>query len=292
MTRKRPVLSIEPIHLIVWPLLSLSVMLTLLPFLYVITTSLVSAGESAAAGIVWFPREPSLEAYRYILSSPTMVRSMLNTIAITLGGTAVNLFFTLTMAYPLAIRSLKGQRFILFLVLFTMLFSGGLIPLFLVVRDLALLDSLWSVILPAAIAPMYVLILRNFYRQLPDGLIEAASMDGANELQTFTRIVLPLSVPAIATFALLYGVNHWNSFFHAAIFINDSNKWPIQIILRQIVLLSSGGLDGTIDSGDALPPAQSIKMAIIVASALPIMLVYPLIQKYFDKGILLGSVKG
>ncbi|TBL71622.1 carbohydrate ABC transporter permease [Paenibacillus thalictri] len=262
-----------------------------IPFLYIIAGSFAAPDEYLNKTFLLFPTQFSWEAYTFIFSSGTFVSSLLISIYITVVGTAVNLFFTVTMAYPLARRDLRHRRAILLGVLFTMLFSGGIIPLFLVIKGVGLLDSLWSLMLPVAISPFYLIILKNFFQQLPDGIEESAKIDGCNELQTLFRIVLPLSLPAIATFSLFYAVMHWNTFFHAIMFINDSTKWPIQVLLRQVVIISSGVFEST-GGNDVVPPGQTIKMAVIVVSTIPIMLVYPFLQKHFAQGVLLGSVKG
>jgi putative aldouronate transport system permease protein len=277
---------------VIYLVLGLLSLATLLPFLYILLSSFESTHEAMSREFILIPREYSLEAYRFIFSSDTAIRSLGVSFYVTIAGTIVNLVITSLMAYPLAKKDLKGRRLIMLLVLFTMLFNGGLIPLYLVVKGVGLLDSFWSLILPVAVSPFNLIILKSFFQQLPDGIEESARIDGCNELQTFIRIVLPLSMPAMATFALFYAVYHWNSFFHAIMFINDASKWPIQVLLRQIVILSSGGLQDGLDSGEVAPPSDTIKMAIIIVSTIPILLVYPFLQKHFAKGVLLGSVKG
>jgi putative aldouronate transport system permease protein len=179
------------------------------------------------------------------------------------------------------------------MVLFTMLFSGGMIPTFLVVKTLGLLNSYWALILPGAISAFNLIILKNFFQQLPEGLEESAKIDGCGDLGLLFRIVLPLSLPALATFAMFYSVGHWNTFFSAILYINDSTKWPIQVLLRQIVILSQGGIgDSAQFESNFVPPSETIKMATIVVSTVPILLVYPFLQKHFAKGVLLGSIKG
>ncbi|TLS53861.1 carbohydrate ABC transporter permease [Paenibacillus antri] len=267
---------------------------TLLPFVYVVAGSFTSPQEFITKKIVLFPTQFSLEGYRYIFSTEVLLGSLGVTIFITIAGTAINLLFTCLMAYPLARKDLDGRRIILLGVVFSMLFSGGMIPTFLVVKSLGLINSYWSLLLPGAISAFNLIVLKNFFQQLPEGLEEAAKIDGCNDLRILWQIVLPLSLPAIATFALFYAVNHWNSFFQAILYINDNYKWPIQVWLRQIVILSSGGLgdSAVFDSNYIVPPGQIIKMAVIVISTLPILLVYPFLQKHFAKGALIGSVKG
>jgi putative aldouronate transport system permease protein len=198
------------------------------------------------------------------------------------------------MAYPLSRVDLGGRRVIMLLVVFTILFSGGMIPTFLIVKSLGLLNNIWSLIIPGAISAFNLIILKNFFQQLPESLEESAKIDGCSDYGILFRIALPLSTAALATFALFYAVGHWNSFFNAILYINDYDKWPIQVWLRQIVIMSQGGIgDSTQFSDDFVaPPGEIVKMAVIVISTVPILLVYPFLQKHFAKGVLLGSVKG
>ncbi|MEC1753333.1 carbohydrate ABC transporter permease [Bacillus mojavensis] len=266
--------------------------ITILPFLYIIAGSFATEAELAQRSFFIFPETFTLDAYRYVFSTPTFIRSMGVSIFITVVGTAVQLFFTFTMAYPLAKRHVKGRNLLLNLVIFSMLFSGGMIPTYLVVKSLGLLDSYWALILPMAINPFNLIIIKNFFQQLPRELEESAKIDGCSEIGVFWRIALPLSKPVIATFALFYAVGIWNDFFHALLYINDSAKWLLQMVLRQVTILS----DLTATNGDTMqntiPPEQGIKLAVIVIATIPILAVYPFLQKHFAKGMLIGSVKG
>ncbi|PRS04942.1 ABC transporter permease [Bacillus atrophaeus] len=266
--------------------------ITILPFLYIIAGSFATEVELAQRSFFIFPKTFTLDAYRYVFSTPTFIRSMGVSIFITVVGTAVQLFFTFTMAYPLAKRHVKGRNLLLNFVIFSMLFSGGMIPTYIVVKSLGLLDSYWALILPMAINPFNLIIIKNFFQQLPRELEESAKIDGCSEIGVFWRIALPLSKPVIATFALFYAVGIWNDFFHALLYINDSAKWPLQMVLRQVTILS----DLTAANGDmvqnTVPPEQGIKLAVIVIATIPILAVYPFLQKHFAKGILIGSVKG
>ncbi|WP_339296960.1 carbohydrate ABC transporter permease [Paenibacillus sp. FSL R5-0623] len=275
-------------------LLSIFALLTVLPFVYVIAGSFATQKELLLRGFIVFPTEFSLDAYKYIFSTPALIKSLLVTIFITVFGTLINIFLTCLMAYPLARKDMDFRKPILMLIVFTMLFSGGMIPTFLVVKQLGMINTYWSLLIPGAISAFNLIIIRNFFQQLPESLEESAKIDGCNDLSVFFRIVLPLSMPAIATFSLFYAVGHWNTYFSAVLYINDNTKWPIQVLLRQFVILASGGIgDSTaMDADYVSPPEQSIKMAVIVVSTLPILLVYPFLQKHFAKGVLLGSVKG
>lgn len=274
--------------------LGLLALVTVVPFIYVIAGSFATQAELLERGFLLFPTKFSLSAYDFIFSTSTLVRSLFVTIFITVVGTLINLVFTCLMAYPMARKDLDFRKPIQFMVIFTMLFSGGMIPTFLVVKHLHLIDTYWSLLLPGAISAFNLIIIRSFFQQLPEGLEESAKIDGASDPGILFRIVLPLSMPVLATFSLFYAVGHWNTFFNAVLYINDSTKWPIQVLLRQIVILSQGGSlgDTTAFEQDFVPPEQAVKMAVIVVSTIPILTVYPFLQKHFAKGVLLGSVKG
>jgi putative aldouronate transport system permease protein len=274
--------------------LALFAILTIVPFLYVLAGSFATDTELTQRAFFLFPKKVSFGAYSFIFSTDTIIRSIGVSVYITVVGTLTNLLFTVTMAYPLARRGLMGRNTVLNLVIFSMLFGGGMIPTYLVVKGLGLLDTYWALILPGAISAFNLIIVKNFFQELPPELEEAARIDGCSEPGLLWRIVLPLSKPVLATFALFYAVGHWNNFFSALLYINDPSKWPLQVMLRQIVLLSqtAAGNASEMDPNFVPPPEQSIKMAVIVVGTLPILMVYPFLQKHFAKGVLIGSVKG
>jgi putative aldouronate transport system permease protein len=255
----------------------------------VIASSFASTQEVVARKFILFPRTFSLDAYRYILSTPTLFKSLAVSIGVTGIGTLVSMVLTALMAYGLSRKYLVGRNTINFIVVFSMLFSGGMIPTFLVVKSVGLIDSYWS--LPVAINAFNLIIMRNFFQALPDSLEESAKMDGCTDLGVFVKIMLPLALPSIATISLFYAVTYWNTYMTAILYINDSIKWPIQVLLRQIVIVSSG-MQAEGSSVDVVPPAQTIKMAVIVIATVPMLIAYPFVQKYFVKGALVGSVKG
>lgn len=212
---------------------------------------------------------------------------------VTFFGTLFSMLLTCLMAYGLSRKDLDGRNFIMFMVLFTMLFSGGMIPTFLVVKEMGLIDSYAALIVPSAINAFNLIIMRNFFQNLPEGLEESAKIDGAGDWGILFRIVIPLSMPAIATISLFYAVTYWNTYMQAILYLNDAAKWPVQVILRQIVILASGLAADTSGMEDIVrPPEQTVKMAVIVVATLPILCVYPFLQKHFAKGALLGSIKG
>lgn len=274
-----------------YTLLLIIALVCVMPFVYVLAVSFTSPAEVAKGGLILWPKEWSLASYRYIFSTNTLVRSMMVSIYITVLGTIINLIFTSLMAYPLAKTRLRGRQTILLAVLFTMLFSGGLIPTYFVVKAMHLTNTLWSLTIPGAISAFNLIVLKNFFQQIPEGLEDSARIDGCNDVGVLFRIVLPLSLPAMATFGLFYAVGHWNQFFNAILYINDNTKWPIQVLLREVVILASSSIgDASIDSSEIQP--LTIRMAVIVFATIPILLVYPFLQKHFAKGVMLGSVKG
>jgi putative aldouronate transport system permease protein len=273
-------------------LLSLFALTTTVPFIHIVATSFASEHDVLSKDFVLFPTEFSLSAYRIIFGNDRIVQSLLVTVFITVVGTLINIIFTSIMAYPLSRRDLIGRKALMIMILFTLLFGGGMIPAFLLIKALGLLNSFWALLLPGAISVFNLIILKNFFQQLPDGLEESAKIDGANDLVILFRLVLPLSLPAIATFSLFYAVGHWNTFMAAVLYINDSEKWPIQVLLRSIVMLSQGWLENPEAAADQAVPPETVKMAVITVATLPILCVYPFLQKHFAKGVMLGSVKG
>ncbi|ACM61169.1 putative aldouronate transport system permease protein [Caldicellulosiruptor bescii] len=266
--------------------------ITVLPFLYVLAASFAPDSEIKTRTFFIIPHNPTLLTYKFIFASNYFLRSMLNSVIITVGGTLVNLFFTFTMAYALSKKHFIGRSIVLNGIIFTMLFGGGMIPTYLLVKSLGLLNSYWALWLPGAISPFNFFVVKNFFQEMPQDLEDAARIDGCTEAQVLWKIILPLSKPIIATFALFYGVGHWNSWFGALLYINDAEKWPVQLILRQIVMLSTTlASDLTQFDPNFQPPQESLKMAIIVVATLPIMLLYPWLQKYFIKGMFIGSLK-
>ncbi|NBD27235.1 carbohydrate ABC transporter permease [Paenibacillus glycinis] len=270
-------------------MLLVSMLIVLFPFLYVVTTSFAPREEIVSRGFFVFPHRWTINAYGYLMSNRQFMTSFLNAVHITVLGTIVNMSFTSLMAYGLSKRWLKGRKALNLMVLFTMLFGGGIIPTYLVVKSLHLIDSYWSLYLTGAIAPFHLIVMRSFFQNIPLELEEAARMDGCGEWRLFGRIVLPLSLPAVATFTLFYAVQNWNAYFNAVLYLNDSDKWPLQVFLRQMMNEANDSMENV--SG-AFEYSPSVKMAAIVIAAVPLIAVYPFLQKYFNKGMLMGSVKG
>ncbi|TDD53303.1 carbohydrate ABC transporter permease [Kribbella antibiotica] len=266
-------------------------LVTVLPLVYVLAGSFATESEISSRPFFLWPEKFVTDTYQYIFSTDTFVRALLTTIGVTAVGTVVQLVLTLTMAYPLAKKFLPGRTLVLNLVIFTLVFSGGMIPTYLVVRDLGLLDSYWALILPLAINPFYLIVVKSFFQELPEALEEAARIDGCNELNVFLRIVLPLSKPIIATFSLFYAVGIWNDYMSTLLYIDDSKKWTLQMIVRQLTATNADSANVLQQLETVTFPEQGLKFAVVVVATLPILLFYPFLQKHFAKGVLIGSVK-
>ncbi|QHW31450.1 carbohydrate ABC transporter permease [Paenibacillus rhizovicinus] len=271
--------------------------LMIFPFFYMLVVSFTSYREYMNTDLLLWPKTWVLDSYRYIFSSKQFMQSIGNTVWITVIGTVIDLAMTSTMAYGLS-RQVPGRKYINFMVLLTFLFSGGMIPTYLVVKATGLIDTSWALILPGAISAFNLLIMRQFFMGIPNELTEAAIIDGASEMKVYTHIILPLSKPVLAAFGLFCAVGHWNTFFDAILYLNNPDKWTIQVILRQIVVLSdtASSLKPTLMAQQVrdqhLPPPETIGMAAILVATVPILFVYPFLQKHFAKGVMLGAVKG
>lgn len=269
-------------------LMVLICVVTLYPFLYLLSVSFSPIEEVIQSKLMLLPRKPTIEAYRYVLSNMSMGSAYRVTITITLLGTVINLALSALGAYTLAQRDLPGRNLLTGFIVLTMIFNAGLIPTFLVVKNLGLIDTIWALILPGAINSFYMLIMRNFYLSIPASLPESARIDGASELRILATIFLPLSTSILATLALFYGVGHWNQYFAALIYINKQELKTLQVIIRSMY---QSGTSVIFD--DALPPpVETLRAATIMVATVPILCVYPFLQKYFVKGIMVGAVKG
>ncbi|WP_049556318.1 carbohydrate ABC transporter permease [Nonomuraea sp. SBT364] len=272
-------------------LIGLILLVMIYPLAYVILNSFAGPDATTTAGLI--PSEWSFSSYSTIFEGGIVLRSLIVSTLITLVGTALSLAVTATLAYGLTkTRQVPGVRAALYLVLLTMIFSAGIIPNYLVVKAFGLLDSYWALIIPVLASAFNVVVMRNFFMQLPRELFEAARMDGAGELSIFIKIVLPLSKAVLAVIGLFYAVSYWNSFFNAMLYLNDSSKWPIQLVLNSYVLQGASMSSMNNTEMYNLPSSQSVQMAVVVMATVPILIVYPFLQKYFTKGVLTGAVKG
>lgn len=263
---------------------------TLYPFWDTLVVSVSSLRSYLSTNIHLWPSEWSFEGYAYMLSNAELWSSYANTIFITVVGTLLNMVITIMTAYVLSKKELKGHRVLTFLAVFTMMFSGGIIPTYMIVKDVGLMNSLWSMILPTAINTSSMIILRNFFMDMPKALEEAAMLDGCTEVGVLFRVVIPNSKASIMTVALLYAVDHWNDFFNAILYITDRPKWPLQLFLRSMLFETEAAYSSGGQSLFLL--GQPMKMAAVMMSIIPIMCMYPFFQKYFSKGVMVGAVKG
>lgn len=266
----------------------------LYPVMMVVGRSLMGDIERATHPLRLFPTQIDLSGYRFILSPNSNVgQGYLITIARTGIGTLLSLLVTSLMAYPLSKKDYPGRRALTALIVFTMWFSGGMIPTFILIKALGLMNNFWVMVLPMTVSAYNLIILRNFFMQVPESLEESAKLDGANDLVIYCRIYIPLSTASLATIALFYAIAHWNSWFDALLYLNNQKLWPMQYILRQLISsLSVSDITSAAAIADKTPAAETVKMATIVVSTVPILCIYPFLQRYFVKGVLVGSVKG
>ena len=272
--------------------------ITLYPLIYVCSAS-ISSPASVTSGRMWlWPTDITFEGYKRILKNSEIWMGYANTILYTAVNVAISLAVTLPAAYALTVKSLPGRKFIVFVFSVTMFFSGGMIPLYVVCRNLGLVNTLWAVILPSATSMWYIILTRTFFQStIPHELEEASEIDGCSVFATFLRIVLPLSAPIIAVMALYFGVGRWNSYFGEMIFLRDRSKFPLQLFLREILIVATFNQENA-SNADAITMAEQIRIASIIKYAtmivatLPVIAAYPFIQRYFVKGVMIGSIKG
>lgn len=288
MKRKK----LDAVDIISFVILTLLMLIIVLPFYSAFVTSLTTSASYARSPVQLFPHEFTLDSYRYVLENSSLIPAYGNTIFITAIGTALSMLVSVMMAYGLAYKNYPGKKMMFIIMLIPMYFSGGLLPAYLLMKDLNLINNPWGIILLCGATPFNIIIIKNSIDQLPDELSEAASIDGAGELYIFTRVILPLLAPVIATFSLFYAVDYWNEWFWSMLLLTKPDTKTLQIILRTIVASSQDAASGSAAAAyDNVAFSQGIKMAAVVVAMLPIMLVYPFLQKYFAKGMLVGAVK-
>jgi putative aldouronate transport system permease protein len=270
-------------------LLALCGAAALFPMLYVVSVSITPISEVLKnGGFLLIPKEITFTAYSKLIHESGMMDALGITILITVLGTALNMLFTVLMAYPLSRKRLPARSALLLMVVFTMLFGGGLIPTYLVVKSSGLLNSIWALMIPNLIWSFNILIVKSFLEQLPEELFESAKIDGASDFRILWQIVVPLSLPVMVTVGLFYGVGHWNEFFQAIMYVTNRKLFPLQVIVREILMQTQQPLE----NAENITPTETLQMAAVVMASLPIILVYPFLQKHFTRGMLLGSVKG
>ncbi|MET7311343.1 carbohydrate ABC transporter permease [Streptomyces sp. NPDC005571] len=261
------------------------------PLLGVIGTSFASQTDIIrSSGLVLWPDHPTIDAYRTIFTGGVVTRALVVSLGITVFGTLASLLVTVGMAYGLSRRDVTGSRFILMTALFTMLFNAGIIPNFLLVKGLGLYDTYAALVMPTLVSAFNLVVLRSFFMNLPEELYDAAKVDGAGDFRILVRIVLPLSKAVLAVISLFYAVTYWNAFFNSLLYLNDSDKWPLPMVLRTYVL--QGQSLSAASAGEVLAPQQAVQMAVLVIAVVPILCVYPFLQRYFTKGVLTGAIKG
>jgi len=271
-------------------------LIVLYPLVFVLSAS-ISNPEHVLRGEMWLiPKGFNLDAYTKIFQNKDILLGYSNTILYTVIGTALNVVMTICAAYPLSRRDLAGRGLVTGLIVFTMFFGGGLIPTYLLIKNLNMLDTLWVMIIPNAVSVWNIIIMRTFFQQsIPGELQESAMIDGCTHIQTLLRIVLPLSMPIIAVMVLFYAVGHWNSYFNALIYLTTKEKFPLQLILREILIQSDSGEFVKLTSESAVRMKMSVeglKYAVLVVANLPMLILYPFLQRYFVKGIMIGALKG
>ncbi len=265
------------------------------PLVYVLSASLSSSEATAAGRVFLLPVEPSIEGYKLVFESEDILIGFRNTIIYTLVGTTINLVMTVLLAFPLSRRELPGRNAITFFVAFTMFFSGGLIPTYLLVQKLGMVDKLWAMVIPNAISTFNMILMRTYLMaNVPDELLESAYLDGCGYTKFLVTIVLPLSTAIVAALVLYYAVGHWNAYFSALIYLRSTKRASLQLVLRNILLanqISTGGSDSA-GFGERAMIGVTVKYAVIIVSSVPVIILYPFIQRYFIKGIMVGAIKG
>ncbi len=270
------------------------VIVTLYPVIYILLASFSEPMRIITYnGILLKPLGFSLASYEKAFMHPLIFSSYLNTIIIVVVGVLVNIVLTAIGAYLISRKDLLFKRVISFAIIFTMYFSGGLIPMYFTVRDLGLYNTIWALILPVAINTFNLMIMRTGFEAIPESLEESAKLDGAGHFTVLFKIIIPLAMPTVAVMILYYGVSHWNSWFNASLYIKDPEKYPLQLVLRQILLANNTeSMTSGLDDGTGFAISETIKYSIIVIATAPILCIYPFLQKYFVKGIMIGAVKG
>lgn len=277
-------------------ILCLVVIIMLYPLIFVLSASISNPELLLRGEVRLFPKEITFDGYKRVFENRDVMRGYLNTFIYTTVGTSINLLLTTMGAYALSRKNLYGRNVITAILIFTMFFSGGMIPTYLVVKSLHMLNTIWAMVIPGAISVYNLIIMRTFFQtSIPDELEEAAHIDGCSNIQTLIRIVLPLSTPILAVMVLFYAVSHWNTFFDGLIYLTDRNKFPLQLILREILIQNRvADMDSTLEESliQQAIAVEGLKYALVVVANLPVLIMYPFVQKYFVKGVMIGSLKG
>ncbi|WP_141431008.1 carbohydrate ABC transporter permease [Bacillus sp. 03113] len=280
---------------IVYMSLIMVALIIVYPLIYVLSASL-SNPTLIARGEIWlFPKEFTFSSYAKVFQNHEMMIGYRNTVFYTVFGTAINIILTIMIAYPLSRKDFYGRNMIMFFIVFTMFFSGGMIPSYLLVKNLGMLNTVWAVVIPGAVSVYNVIVMRTFFQSIPEELKESAELDGCSNIQYLLYILLPLSKPIIAVMILFYGVSHWNGFFEALIYLTDRDKFPLQLFLREMLIQEDmAGMANYSDSSisDFMMKVEGLKYAVVIIASLPMLILYPFLQKYFVKGVMIGALKG
>jgi len=288
--KKRKLELMDIISIVLTLLLTITI---LIPFLHVVVVSFTSQKEYLNTPILLFPSQPTLKNYKDLFEDGRILIGYRTTLLILLFGLPLNLLLTTSFAYGMSRKGYPGRKLIFYMVLFTMIFNGGVIPMYMLMREIELTNTIWSVVFAYGINTFYMIIMRNYFLTLPESLIESAKLDGAGEWRILFDIILPLSMPIIATITLFYAVDRWNEWYYAMIFIRDSDKQPLQLILRNIII-DSQVRENAASSGAMIQDLKftmGLKMCAVMATMLPVMCIFPFLQKYFVKGVLIGAIK-
>lgn len=275
--------------------LILAALVVLLPLLFILASSFSSPHAVTAGEVFLWPVDFTLKGYQTVLADPQVLLGYANSLFYMVAGTLISTTLTICIAWPLSRRTFMGRNVIMSLLLFTMLFSGGLIPTYMVVQNLGMLDTRWALLLPQAVAVWQVIIARTFFRSaIPEELVEAAELDGASEWRFLWTMVLPLSKPLIAVIALMYAIGQWNGYFDALLYLKSSDLFPLQLVLRNILVLNAtnGGVNDLAAQAQNQELVNLLKYSLIVITSVPVLVIYPFVARYFNKGVLIGSVKG
>ena len=296
LSKQRLPLEDKIYYAVVYTILVLLGLSVLYPLVYIVSASFSSPNAVSTGKVVLFPVELSIKGYSTVFANKRVWIGYKTTLIYTAFGTLINVFMTLICAYPMARKGLPHKGFFSFMFMLTMIFSGGMIPTYLLVRDLKMLDTRWSLVIPGAMAVYQMIITRTYIQStIPDELLESSQIDGCSDFRFFWKFIIPLSKAVIAVIAMQYAVGHWNSYFNAFIYLTDSKKYPLQIFLREILIMNQ------INSADIVDPemavamqgmADLLKYSLIVVATAPILLVYPFVQRYFTEGVMIGSLKG
>jgi putative aldouronate transport system permease protein len=288
--------SDEPLFDLIINIIAFIILLILLyPVLFVLSASISDPAKVMIGDVILFPKGLTIEPYKMVFQNKEILVGFKNSVLYTVFGTGLNVFLTILAAYPLSRKDLPGRNLFIFIITFTMFFGGGMIPNYLLIKDLHLLNTFSSMILPTAIATMNLIIMRTYFQSsIPVELQEAAFIDGCSNLRLLLSIILPLSKPIIAIMILYYGVDHWNNFFNALLYLRDKNRYPLQLILRNILLQSQMQDMGSATFGlrEQMMLGESMKYSVMVVASLPMIIIYPFVQKYFVKGVMIGALKG